>query len=562
MKRTDAPGATIDNLYTDGDPNLAIPATDVRADEMNHIQEEVANVIEGLGDTLDPGDRTQLYQNLIANFYQQSQVDALLSPLNNVVGAFFVHENSPPDMTVLIDTGWLQNGGSVVTQVPQVTINFVEPGVGMLRKDLVAVNQETGVYIVVTGIEHASTPANPTIPAGYQACAFVNLFNGMGAITNNDIEDVRVLGSGTEEVIDVAVTWRGDFSGDSPYTFSPVFPWSNPVKLPDPSEVFIVGSRSASWSPGGEFLAVSAAIFLNVYQVSGDKFEVIYSAALDGNAYDVEWSPCGEFLTVVHDGSPSFMVTYQRSGLSFTPLPAPVATPPSVPRRAAWSPTGEFLVICHLSSPWISIYQRDGVTLTKINNPSVLPDNNAWGAAWHPSGQFLAVVDASTPGLSIYERAGTTFTKLPDPAGLPIHYEGDTAWSSCGEFLAIGSAVTPFVIVLQKEGTTFTKLPDPDVLPGAAALGVNWHPTGKYLAVSQVASPNLTIYEFDGAKLTKLPDLAVMPAGGSWCCNWSPDGQFLYFGEPGAPGFAIHQTSSDMPENGLMRLNGAKRAGQ
>jgi hypothetical protein len=61
MKRTDADGH-VSNLYTDGNPSLGVVATVLNASAMNAIQEEICNVIEGAGITLDPLDSTQLKQ--------------------------------------------------------------------------------------------------------------------------------------------------------------------------------------------------------------------------------------------------------------------------------------------------------------------------------------------------------------------------------------------------------------------------------------------------------------------------------------------------------------------
>ncbi len=58
MKRTTAPGND-GNRYTEGNPTLGIPATTVGGDEMNNIQEEIANVIEGAGIALDQTGATE-----------------------------------------------------------------------------------------------------------------------------------------------------------------------------------------------------------------------------------------------------------------------------------------------------------------------------------------------------------------------------------------------------------------------------------------------------------------------------------------------------------------------
>lgn len=66
MKRTDADGATVNNLFTEGNPSLGVPATTVDSSWLNTIQEEVALFIESQGITLDQtgADVTQLQQAL------------------------------------------------------------------------------------------------------------------------------------------------------------------------------------------------------------------------------------------------------------------------------------------------------------------------------------------------------------------------------------------------------------------------------------------------------------------------------------------------------------------
>lgn len=62
MHRIDSPGATPDNRFTEGDPVAAVPATEVTADWLNAVQEEIAAVIEGAAIELDKEDNGQLLQ--------------------------------------------------------------------------------------------------------------------------------------------------------------------------------------------------------------------------------------------------------------------------------------------------------------------------------------------------------------------------------------------------------------------------------------------------------------------------------------------------------------------
>jgi len=60
MHRIDAPGFAPGNLFTEGNPALSIPATEVSDDWLNDVQEEMANFIESRGITLVKGTQTQL----------------------------------------------------------------------------------------------------------------------------------------------------------------------------------------------------------------------------------------------------------------------------------------------------------------------------------------------------------------------------------------------------------------------------------------------------------------------------------------------------------------------
>jgi hypothetical protein len=59
MQKIDSDGATVDNLFTEGNPSLSVPATVVSAYWLNAVQKELVNLVEGLGITLNPtGDET------------------------------------------------------------------------------------------------------------------------------------------------------------------------------------------------------------------------------------------------------------------------------------------------------------------------------------------------------------------------------------------------------------------------------------------------------------------------------------------------------------------------
>lgn len=66
MHKVDAPGATGANEFTDGNPAGGIVATQLREKWHNSVQEEIVNVVEGAGLTLNDLDNTQLLQAIDA----------------------------------------------------------------------------------------------------------------------------------------------------------------------------------------------------------------------------------------------------------------------------------------------------------------------------------------------------------------------------------------------------------------------------------------------------------------------------------------------------------------
>ena len=66
MDRIDHSTATPDRKFTVGNPAASIPATIMTPAFANAVQEEICNVIEGAGFTLDPEDDTQLDQAIDA----------------------------------------------------------------------------------------------------------------------------------------------------------------------------------------------------------------------------------------------------------------------------------------------------------------------------------------------------------------------------------------------------------------------------------------------------------------------------------------------------------------
>lgn len=101
MKRIDNSTATVDNLFTEGNPSTATPATVLAAQWLNVIQEELANVVEAAGLTLDQtgADDTQLLQAILG-----------------IGGALYTTTNTDNDYEVTTDPTYtsLGDGGKLI----------------------------------------------------------------------------------------------------------------------------------------------------------------------------------------------------------------------------------------------------------------------------------------------------------------------------------------------------------------------------------------------------------------------------------------------------------------
>lgn len=107
MHRIDGPGATVDNLFTEGDPLTATPATVVTAAWLNALQEEMAGVVEGAGETLDKEDNAQLLAAI------QALIDATVAPAAAGTGDIrLTLRDTAPAGWVMMDDGSIGPSGS------------------------------------------------------------------------------------------------------------------------------------------------------------------------------------------------------------------------------------------------------------------------------------------------------------------------------------------------------------------------------------------------------------------------------------------------------------------
>lgn len=68
MHKIDAPHATVDKEFTNGDPALGVPATELIAKWFNSVQRELVAMVEAFGGTLNDADDGQIAAMLESHF--------------------------------------------------------------------------------------------------------------------------------------------------------------------------------------------------------------------------------------------------------------------------------------------------------------------------------------------------------------------------------------------------------------------------------------------------------------------------------------------------------------
>lgn len=354
--------------------------------------------------------------------------------------------------------------------------------------------------------------------------------------------------------VKIAVTNVGDYSGGT-NNVRILHPWTEtPTRLDNPSTLLTTWGIDFAWSPGDEYLAAvtdfASGRSLTIYKRSGNTFEKLSdpSSAPPVNAFDIEFSPDGEFLAIAASSQDTNI--YQRNGDTHTLLASPASMTGG--DGVAWSPNGEILTTVDQSSGHtiFNNYRRDGTSFTFLPKPASLPASGVGQrASWSPCGELLAITLSGGTGLVLYQRTGLDeLTLLNEPSSIPFTSAQGISWSPNGQFLAVG--VSPGPRVYSRSGTSFTLLAAPAT--GSTTTGLlDWSPDGKYLAAASIAG-GLRIFEFDGTTLTRLPDPASLPAGGAVGVQWSNDHQFLVAGDFSSPYMSIYQTDTSMPDSGII----------
>lgn len=480
---------------------------------------------------------------------------ALLSAVGSVgaPGIAFAGDTSTGYYRVSANTWGLVSGGVEYLRISPTGIELLGTGATTVPSGTTA--QRPGSP--VNGMIRYNSDL--TVAEAYVDGSWKTLATATHPFSTSDFNDKVSVGVGTN---------IGDYSGTTAKnSLTPLFPWSDPVKLSDPVTVPTGTANGVSCSPNSEYVAAAHSItpFLSIYiRNGGEIFKLPDPATLPtGTGNTCAFSPNGEFLAVGHGTTP-FITIYQRSGSTFTKLTDPATLPASAGLGVSWSPNGEFLSVAHATTPFVTIYRRSGTTFTKLTDPATLPTGAGKYTHWSYDGRFLAVGHTTSPYVTIYERtAGSTFTKISDPAILPAGDVSSVGFSPNGEFLICGRGVaTPFFDVYQISGTTFTKITsgitgNPSSIPNAVA----WSPDSRYVAFPHSSGQFISIFERSGTTFTKLPNLTFpLPQTGNGAV-FSRDGKFLACAHSNPPRLTVYQTQSDMPLESILTLNKKFRSG-
>ena len=133
MKRTDAPGSE-SNEFVDKNIGLGKPGTLLEQTWLNNVQEEIANLIESAGITLDGGDKTQLIEALTngalpalkAILLQANSITGSTIFANTSIEANVIKELFGSGLGTIINDVLLKNG-----EVSTDKVNEKTPGAGV-----------------------------------------------------------------------------------------------------------------------------------------------------------------------------------------------------------------------------------------------------------------------------------------------------------------------------------------------------------------------------------------------------------------------------------------------
>jgi hypothetical protein len=431
MHRIDGPGATAQNLFTEGDPQMGVAPTTVTDDWSNDVQEELATVIEGAGIALVKG--------------QQDQLGRALGRV------LFDAGNSGAAITI----DWTDSPYQKLTLTGHCLITFANPQPGMRYTLLLVQDGSTAFRAYLPGDVEWKDGA----PVSYIApgtVAAVELLHASGIIAARAAIGVKI---------------------------------ADPLTLPANL------SNGIAYSPDGRYMGVAHATtpFVSVYRRDPATGRLIYRVATPttlptGQGNGIAWNPDGTALGVAHSTAP-FVTAWEWADGFGAKYANPVTLPAGIGFGIAWSPDGTTLGVAHATAPFVTAWPWAAGFGAKYANPVTLPAGIGRGIAWSPDGTALGVAHDATPCATVWPWAAGFGAKYADPVTLPANNGSGIAWSPDGTAVGVAHDATPFVTVWPWAAGFGAKYADPVTLPASAGFGIAWSPDGTALGVAHLTTP-------------------------------------------------------------------------
>lgn len=177
MHRIDGPGATVDNLFTDGDPVGGVQATLVTDDWLNDMQENIMGVLAAASIAPVKGDYTQLAAAIMSII--AGAPDGIAGAASNLRGSA---TGTTAPVTVTADSVCVKSaaGQQRTLNAVSITPSLAASGVNGLDAGTSAASTWYYVWVIWNGTTTAGlislSSTAPTMPAGYTHKARVSEF--------------------------------------------------------------------------------------------------------------------------------------------------------------------------------------------------------------------------------------------------------------------------------------------------------------------------------------------------------------------------------------------------
>jgi len=210
------------------------------------------------------------------------------------------------------------------------------------------------------------------------------------------------------------------------------------AEVAPPLDVMPTVVGQAAITADGQYLAVSQSTAVWLYKRTGDTFERVQTVALAGSAYNMKWSPSGEYLAVCHDSGAPYLVILRRAGDVLTAL---TWTDTWDGKGLAWTADSTKLAYARRTQG-IRVLSVVGDTVTSLNTSYASTPGVSY-VCWSGDEQYLYVGgNTDSPAgvhLWVYQWSGVSLTRVADPVDQPGADVVEMSRSKDGRVLALAT---------------------------------------------------------------------------------------------------------------------------